>query len=93
MRRDPTRYITSRLFSMPAAVDWVPYIIFAHGFHPFQPSLLGPNCTRCHFALVPTGVYAHLRIAHASDVSLASRKTAVEAWKGRRDLSQPRASI
>ena len=58
-------------------------------FIHFNPAYSVLICIRCHFALVPTGIAAHLRIAHASDVSLADRKTAVEAWKDRRDLSQP----
>jgi hypothetical protein len=58
---------------------------FLH-FNPVYSVLI---CKRCSFALVPTGIESHLSAAHASDVPLALRRTALETLKGRGDLSPP----
>jgi hypothetical protein len=58
-------------------------------FFHFNPVYSVLICKRCSFALVPTGIESHLNAAHASDVPLADRRTALEAWKGRGDLSPP----
>jgi hypothetical protein len=58
---------------------------FLH-FNPAHSVLIR---TRCSFALVPTSIEAHLSAAHARDVPLADRRTAIETWKGRRDLLAP----
>lgn len=53
----------------------------------FNPAYSVLICTRCCFALVPTSIAAHLNAAHTSDVPLINRRTAIEAWDGRSDLS------
>lgn len=62
----------------------MPYSIDLLHFNPAYSVLI---CTRCSFALISTSIEAHLRSAHASDIPLADKRTAIETWEGRRDLS------